>query len=115
MPPSETNHRRSKMIAFGNSLQVSPWGYMGAEVVIPTPENIESEFDKYLNNKEVAIILISEDIADQLKDNIESSGLTGPVVLVLPSGFSEEDPAWKALRKLVTEAVGVDLLGKEKR
>ncbi len=115
MPPEQTKNKRSKMVAFGNSLQVSPWGYMGAEVVSPKKDEIETEFDKYLNDKEVAIILISEDIADQLKDNIESSGLTGPVVLVLPSGFSEEDPAWKALRKLVTEAVGVDLLGKEKR
>ena len=115
MPPNETNNKRSKMVAFGNSLQVSPWGYMGAKVVVPTPENLEDEFDKCLHDKEVAIILVSEDVAEILKDNIEQSGLIGPVVLVLPSGFSEEDPAWRALRNLVTEAVGVDLLGKEKR
>ncbi|MCK5743712.1 MAG: V-type ATP synthase subunit F, partial [Caldisericia bacterium] len=117
MPPNPTTKKdkRTKMIAFGNSLQVSPWGYMGVEIVIPENGKTREEFEKCLKNKEIAIILVSEKIAEELEDVIGSAGLLGPVVLVIPSGFSEEDPAWRALRKLVTEAVGVDLLGKEKR
>lgn len=113
MPHNVLNDKRCRVIAFGESFQVAPWGYMGAEVIVPG-EDAESEFKSCLSNKENAIILVSEDVARDLEDVIRSAGLSGPVIMVIPSGFSEEDQAWSALRKLVTEAVGVDLLGKEK-
>ncbi|HOO96775.1 MAG TPA: V-type ATP synthase subunit F [Caldisericia bacterium] len=105
--------KRLDVVAFGNSLQVSPWGYMGAKVITTDDIDAESTLKRLLSDKNIGILLISEEVAKAYEEILSISGLTGPVVLVLPSGFDEVDPAWKTLRKLVTEAVGVDLLGKE--
>jgi vacuolar-type H+-ATPase subunit F/Vma7 len=112
MPNKTRQDKRNKVVAFGESFQVAPWGYMGADVVI-AGDDIESKFTECLSSKEYAIVMVSESIARDMEEIIRSAGLGGPVVMVIPSGFSKEDQAWSTLRKLVTEAVGVDLLGKE--
>jgi len=102
------------VVAIGNALQVSPWGFLGAKVIIPEREDEQKELSGLLSDEKIGILLISNDLAVRNQHLLEKQHLHGPVVLVIPDGFEEDDPAGEALRKLVMEAIGVDLLGKER-
>lgn len=103
-----------RVVAFGNPLQIAPFGFLGADVVDPGKETMEEELKALLNDSSIGMLLISMDVARKCEAALGKASLHGPTVLVIPDGLGEDDPAGRALRKLVTEAVGVDLLGKER-
>ena len=103
-----------RLVAVGDPLQVSAWGFLCAKVLTTSETQEKETLKELLADKTIGVLLISQDMATRCQDILSKQVLTGPVILVLPTGFDSEDPAGAALRKLVTEAVGVDLLGKER-
>jgi len=103
-----------KLVAVGDPLQVSAWGLLCAKVLTPDETQEKEVLQELIADKTIGVLLISQVMATRCQDILSKQTLTGPVVLILPTGFDLEDPAGAALRRLVTEAVGVDLLGKER-
>ncbi len=102
-----------RVVAFGNRLQTSAFGFLGAKVIISDPDKEAEQLFALLQDNGIAVLLVSYDVAQRNVDTLSKQPIGGPVVLAIPDGFGEEDPTGVALRKLVIEAVGIDLLGKE--
>jgi V/A-type H+-transporting ATPase subunit F len=78
--------------------------------VVTGAEEAQTAFRKVLSEREIGICIITEPIADLIRDLVESYVFTEefPLILEIPDrqGHDEERPS---LREVVNEAIGISL------
>lgn len=84
---------------------------LGVETVVP--ENAEDARGKFaeLVKEKTSIIMITEDMMDDLKEQIEETvHMAIPSVVVLPGIKGTQKRGEDTIRELIIKAVGVDLM-----
>eukprot|EP00761_Pharyngomonas_kirbyi_P012340 gb/GECH01012367.1/.p1 GENE.gb/GECH01012367.1/~~gb/GECH01012367.1/.p1 ORF type:complete len:121 (+),score=30.90 gb/GECH01012367.1/:1-363(+) len=57
-----------------------------------SPSEIQQAFKKFTSRKDIAILLINQDIADDIRDLLQSYNRIIPAILEIPSANSKYDP-----------------------
>ncbi|MBD3369349.1 V-type ATP synthase subunit F [Candidatus Fermentibacteria bacterium] len=100
-------------IAFiGDADSVLGFRALGVRTVVPeSPARASKEFAE-LVRREVSVIMVTEDMAENLAEQIETTAhMTVPAVVVLPGVTGRRERGRETIRRLITRAVGVDLMG----
>jgi len=88
---------------------------VGVDVCGLNEENAKEQAEEILNNKNYAIIFITEDWAGKLESVLEEyKGRALPAIVNVPSLKGSTGAALKNLKKIVEQAVGSDILFNEK-
>lgn len=101
-----------KAIAFiGDADSVLGFRALGVDSIVPeSAEDAVASFRALVKEK-VSVIMIVEDLLDILEDEITAlADEPLPAVVILPGISGGEERGAKIIRKLVTRAVGIDLM-----
>lgn len=104
-------------IAFlGDADSVLGFRALGVETVIPDDiDDIKKQFAR-LVKQETAVIMITEDMMDNLHEQIdEILHLAVPAVVVLPNIIGTQKRGEDTIRELIIKAVGVDLMSENQQ
>jgi len=104
-------------IAFiGDADSVLGFSALGVETVVP--ENADSAREQFarLVKEKTSIIMITEDMMDNLQEQIdETVHMAIPSVVVLPGIKGTQKRGEDTIRELIIKAVGVDLMSEEQK
>lgn len=100
-------------VAFiGDKDSVLGFRALGVRTVVPEDTAHASEEFAELVRQEVSVIMVTEELAESLADQIEKTAhMTVPAVVVLPAVTGRRGRGRETIRRLITRAVGVDLMG----
>jgi V/A-type H+/Na+-transporting ATPase subunit F len=99
-----------RYFVIGDEDTVLGFSLVGTQGMVATniPE-AQAALEKALEHKEYGIIIITEDVADMIRVQVDRYlfSETFPLIVEIPNRFSEGGS--KDLKKLVNEAIGVSL------
>lgn len=107
---------KGKVAFIGDADSVLGFRALGVETVVP--ENGDQARDQFerLVREETSVIMITEDLMDQLQEQIEATvHMAIPSVVVLPGVRGTQKRGEHTIRELIIKAVGVDLMSEEQR
>ncbi len=107
---------KGKVAFIGDADSVLGFRALGVETVVPVSGDDAREQFERLIKEETSVIMITEDLMDQLQDQIdETVHLAVPSVVVLPGVKGTQRKGENTIRELIIKAVGVDLMSEEQR
>lgn len=87
---------------------------LGVDTVVPEDEAGASEEFGRLVAEGYSVIMVTEDLVDGLAEQIEETAHRAlPAVVVLPGIAGRQRRGEETIRRLITRAVGVDLMAEE--
>ena len=104
----------SKIVIIGEREDVLPYQSIGVDIEpVKTVAETVSALRKTAQNTQVAIILITENMAEQCLDTIaELRNKTARAITIIPTEQGSRHTSMIELNKEVARAVGIDILGK---
>ena len=104
-------------IAFiGDADSVLGFRALGVETVVPDSKDEAREQFARLVKEKTSIIMITEDMMDNLQEQIdETVHMAIPSVVVLPGITGTRKRGEDTIRELILKAVGVDLMSEEQK
>jgi len=99
-----------RYFVIGDEDTVLGFSLVGTQGMVATNiSEAQVALDKALEHKEYGIIIITEDVADMIRMQVDRYlfSETFPLIVEIPNRFSEGGS--KDLKKLVNEAIGVSL------
>ena len=104
----------SKIVIVGEKEDILPYQSIGVEIEpVKTTADTVSALRKTVQNSQVAIILITENMAEQCLDTItELRSKTEKAITVVPTEQGSRQTSMAELSKEIARAVGVDILSK---
>ncbi len=103
-----------KIAFIGDADSVLGFRALGVETVVPVNSNEAREQFARLVKEKTSIIMITEDMMDNLQDQIdETVHMAIPSVVVLPGITGTQRRGEDTIRELIIKAVGVDLMSEE--
>lgn len=105
-----------KIAFIGDADSVLGFRALGVETVVPVNSNEAREQFARLVKEKTSIIMITEDMMDNLQDQIdETVHMAIPSVVVLPGITGTQRRGEDTIRELIIRAVGVDLMSEEQK
>ena len=103
----------SKIVIIGEREDVLPYQSIGVEIEpVKTVAETVSALRKTAQNTQVAIILITENMAEQCLDTIaELRNKTARAITIIPTEQGSRHTSTMELNKEIARAVGIDILG----
>ena len=103
----------SKIVIIGEREDVLPYQSIGVEIEpVKTVAETVSALRKTAQNTQVAIILITENMAEQCLDTIaEIRNKTARATTIIPTEQGSRHTSTMELNKEIARAVGIDILG----
>jgi len=103
-----------KIAFLGDIDSVLGFRALGVETVVPKNANDAKEQFARLVKEKTSIIMITEDMMDNLHEQIEETVHAAiPSVVVLPGITGTRQRGEDTIRELIIKAVGVDLMSEE--
>ena len=104
----------SKIVIIGEKEDILPYQSIGVEIEpVKTTADTVSVLRKTAQNPQVAIILITENMAEQCLDTItELRNKTSIAITIIPTEQGSRQISMLELNKEIGRAVGVDILSK---
>jgi len=104
-----------KIVIIGEKEDILPYQSIGVEIEpVKTTADTVSALRKTAQNPRVAIILITESMAEQCLDTItELRNKTAKAITIIPTEQGSRHASMIELSKEIGRAVGVDILGKK--
>ena len=103
-----------KVAFIGDADSVLGFRALGVETVVPGSDEESKEQFERLVRERTSIIMITEDMMDNLHEQIEETVLMAiPSVVVLPGISGTQKRGEDTIRELIIRAVGVDLMSEE--
>lgn len=105
-----------KIAFIGDADSVLGFRALGVETVVP--ENADSAREQFtrLVKEKISIIMITENMMDDLQEQIEETvHMAIPSVVVLPGITGTQKRGETTIRELIIKAVGVDLMSEEQK
>ena len=104
----------SKIVIIGEKEDILPYQSIGVEIEpVKTTADTVSALRKTVQNPQVAIILITENMAEQCLDTIaELRSKTNKAITIIPTGQGSRQTSMIELGKEIGRAVGLDILTK---
>ncbi len=99
-----------RYFVIGDEDTVLGFSLVGTQGLVATnTSEAQAALEKALEHKEYGIIIITEDVADMIRIQVDRYlfSETFPLIVEIPNRFSEGGS--KDLKKLVNEAIGVSL------
>ncbi|MBN2586513.1 MAG: hypothetical protein JXA64_08805 [Candidatus Fermentibacteraceae bacterium] len=107
---------KGKVAFIGDADSVLGFRALGVETVVPVSGDDAREQFERLIREETSVIMITEDLMDQLQEQIDGTvHLAVPSVVVLPGVRGTRRKGENTIRELIIKAVGVDLMSEEQR
>lgn len=105
----------SRAIALGERAFVLGFKGVGFEIVpAKDGESASRELARIARERDVALVLVTESIAAEATEAIESFRQTCPTVLTtIPTHLGSSHTSFLEMRRAVEKSIGVDMLGKE--
>lgn len=104
-----------KVAIIGNTDAVNGFKAVGVEAVgVKTKEECQAKLEQFFNAGDYAIIFITEDWADRIRnylDELPSKAL--PSIVAIPSQAGSTGAGLRNLKKIVERAVGSDILSND--
>lgn len=105
-----------KIAFIGDADSVLGFQALGVETVVPRDANSAREQFARLVKEKTSIIMITENMMDNLQEQIdETVHLAIPSVVVLPGITGTQKRGEDTIRELIIRAVGVDLMSEEQK
>ena len=103
-----------KIVIIGEKNDILPYQSIGGEIEpVKTTADTVSALRKTAQNPQVAIILITENMAEQCLDTItELRSKTNKTITIIPTEQGSRHTSIIELNKEISRAVGVDILSK---
>src|SRR3989337_892034 len=103
-----------KIVIIGEKNDILPYQSIGAEIEpVKTTADTVSVLRKTAQNPSVAIILITENMAEQCLDTItELRSKTAKTITIIPTQQGSRHTSLTELNKEISRAVGIDILTK---
>jgi len=100
-----------KVVVIGDEDTAALFRFAGAGEVIVADEDVGEKFDKVVEDGEVAIVLITERVADKIARKIEKVKLQRelPVIVEIPDKKGKAEGREDSVEKLIKRAVGVEV------
>ncbi len=100
-----------KVAVIGDEDTAALFKFAGAGKVIVVDGDIEKKFDEVVEDSEVAIVIITERMADKIARKIEKVKLQRelPVIVEIPDKKGKMEGREDSVEKLVKRAVGVEV------
>lgn len=103
-----------KVAFIGDADSVLGFRALGVETVVPENGDEAREQFARLVREGTAVIMVTEEMMDHLREQIEATvHLTVPSVVVLPGVKGAMGKGEATIRELIIRAVGVDLMSEE--
>ena len=104
----------SKIVIIGEKEDILPYQSIGVEIEpVKTTADTVSALRKIVQNPSVAIILITENMAEQCLDTItELRSKTNKAITIIPTQQGSRKTSMMELSKEISRAVGMDILAK---
>jgi vacuolar-type H+-ATPase subunit F/Vma7 len=104
----------SKIVIIGEKEDILPYQSIGVEIEpVKTTADTVSALRKTAQNPQVAIILITENMAEQCLDTItELRSKTAKAITIVPTEQGSRHTSMMELSKEISRAVGMDILTK---
>ncbi len=104
----------SKIVIIGEKNDILPYQSIGVEIEpVKTTSDTVSILREIIQNPLVAIILITENMAEQCLDAItELRNKTAKAITIVPTGQGSTHTSMIELNKEISRAVGMDILTK---
>lgn len=99
---------RGRIVVLGDRYTVNAFGLIGVDgIIVENAEDAEKHLKTLSKSGDVALILVTKDIADLVQDTIERISMTSriPVISIIPSRWSDVKPIDAA--SLLKKALGV--------
>lgn len=107
---------QGKVAFIGDADSVLGFRALGVETVVPEGEDDAREQFRRLVREKTSVIMVTEDLMDQLQEQIEETvHMPVPSVVVLPGIGGTQKKGEHTIRELIIKAVGVDLMSDELR
>lgn len=107
---------KGKIAFIGDIDTVLGFKALGVEVIIPKDDADAREQFRRLVKEKASVIMVTEDIAEPIKDEIEDTmHMAIPTVVVLPGIQGSSRRGEETIRELIIRAVGVDLMADNKK
>ena len=100
-------------IAFiGDADSVLGFEALGVRAIVPSsPEEAVAGFRRLARSRDTRVIMLTEEYLDTLEEEIAAvAGSALPAVVILPGITGSQGHGADVIRRLVTRAVGVDLM-----
>ncbi len=103
-----------KIVIIGGMEDILPYQSIGVEIEpVKTTSDTVSALRKTTQNHQVAIILITENMAEQCLDTIaELRSKTAKAITIIPTEQGSRQISMLELSKEISRAVGMDILSK---
>ena len=103
-----------KIVIIGEKEDILPYQSIGVEIEpVKTTADTVSALRKTAQDPQVAIILITENMAEQCLDTItELRNKKAKAITIVPTGQGSRQTSMAELSKEISRAVGVDILTK---
>jgi len=100
-----------KIAVIGDEDTAALFKFAGAGRIIVADEDIEEKFDEIVEDSEVAIIIITERMADKIAKKIEKVKLQRelPIIVEIPDKKGKVEGREDSVEKLIKRAVGVEV------
>ncbi len=107
---------QGKVAFIGDADSVLGFRALGVETVVPeNGDDARDHFQRLVKDR-TSVIMITEDLMDDLHDEIEGTVHSAiPSVVVLPGIRGTQKRGEQTIRELIIRAVGVDLMSDEQQ
>lgn len=103
-----------KIAFIGDIDTVLGFGALGVDTVVPENDAEASEEFGRLVAEGYSVIMVTEDLVDELAEQIEETAHRAlPAVVVLPGIAGRQRRGEETIRRLITRAVGVGLMAED--
>lgn len=103
--------KKGKIAFIGDIDTVLGFKALGVEAIVPRDDADAHKHFKRLVKEEASVIMVTEEMATPIKDEIEGTMyMAVPTVVVLPGIKGASRSGEQTIRELIIKAVGVDLM-----
>ena len=104
-----------KIAIIGNHEEILGFKALGLfPIAVNSTEDAKNKFNEIVNNKDYAIVFVTENWAQKIQDVLLEHRGALPAVVTIPNYAGSKGMGEQKLRRIVEKAVGSDILFKEK-
>ena len=99
-----------KIYVIGDIHTVSTFRLSGVEGLVSQPDNASAKLEEIIGKRDAAIVLITNDLAQDLQERISEINLNmpSPVIIEIP-GIDDEQGFRRSVMAYVAEALGISV------